>query len=375
MSLGRKIERSTKRFWYGIIDTFLRNERFEGKLKPAEVRKVLFLRNDAIGDMIVTLPTFRLLKELIPTVEIHVLASPVNAPLLKNDPNLDRVIIYDGNLLKSFKKLSSLRSEKYDVIFSCRITKITDNGILANIISDRDTVKVTTWAEPLRYVFFNKQSHLAQKPEKMWEKMAALVLDTIETDHTGIPEIEPYIATNAESNVTADAELDKLSFLKKKFIAINISTRNERNRWTTEGYQFVIKEFLKENPTAKVLILWMGDDEAQARQIITGYEDRAALYRRTADIMEIVRVVENAACVLSTDTGIVHICSAVKTPVLAMYVGENHPARLWEPYKIPFRAIETEGDNYVATLEPEQVWSEFKNLLDEIPLFFLISIR
>jgi heptosyltransferase-1 len=370
MGVLKSINRSVKRMLYGAIHGFLRNERFDGKLKPADVKKVIFLRNDAIGDMIATLPTFALLKKIIPDVEIHVLASPVNAPLLKNDTNVDRVIIYDGNLLKSFKDLSALRTEKYDVIFSCRITKITDNGILANIISDRNTVKVTTWAEPMRYVFFNKQSKLAEKPQKMWEKMPALVLDTIETGFTEIPEIEPYIAQNPESNEIADRELLKLGFLKKGFIAINISTRNERNRWTVAGYRFILENLFKKYPDAKALILWAGEDEAEAREIIKGFEKRTAIYRKTPDIMEIVRVVESAACVLSTDTGIVHIASAVKTPVLAMYVGENRPALLWQPYKIPFRTIETNGADFVKTLAPDRIWREFQSLLDEISVNF-----
>lgn len=363
--LNGKIEHYNRIFWYRLIGLFLRNKRVEGKLSPDAVSRVLFLRHDAIGDMIMSMPMFSLLKEINPNIEIHVLASPVNAGLLYNDPNVDKVIIYKGKMLRALGDLLKLRANKYDVIFSCLLTKITKNAILANVIGSKKTVKSSVWNSELRWVFFNKQTRLPLEKDSMWEKMAALVLDTI--DSKNVKEtITPYMAKDPDSEKAALAELDKLGFKSKKFLAINISTRNERNRWKEENYIDLLKKFFKKHPNAKALMLWMGDDEAQARRIADAFKNNVKIYRRTNDIMEIVSVVENAIAVLSPDTGVVHICSAVKTPVAGMYVGEGSPSVLWQPFGIPHRIVETEGKNYVATLSVEKVWTALDDLLNEI---------
>jgi ADP-heptose:LPS heptosyltransferase len=363
--LNGKIEHYNRIFWYRLIGLFLQNERLDGKLDAGKISKVLFLRHDAIGDMIMSMPMFSLLKEINPNIEIHVLASPVNAGLLYNDPNVDKVIIYKGKMLRALGDLLKLRANKYDVIFSCLLTKITKNAILANVIGSKKTVKSSVFNSELRWVFFNKQTRLPLEKDSMWEKMAALVLDTI--DRKNVKEtITPYMAKNPDSEKAALAELDKLGFKSKKFLAINISTRNERNLWKEENYKALIEKFLKKHPHGRVLMLWMGDDEAQAQRIADAFKNNVKIYRRTNDIMEIVSVVENALAVLSPDTGVVHICSAVKTPVVGMYVGEGKPSVLWQPFGIPHRIVETDGKNYVATLPVTDIWNALDDLLTEI---------
>ena len=50
------------------------------------VKSVLFLRYDRIGDMIVTTPIFRSLKEINPRLTIGVFASEANAEIIRYNP-------------------------------------------------------------------------------------------------------------------------------------------------------------------------------------------------------------------------------------------------------------------------------------------------
>ena len=53
--------------------------------------KVLMLRYDRIGDMIITTPVFREFKSSFPDAEINVLASRSNSIILKNNPHVDNI--------------------------------------------------------------------------------------------------------------------------------------------------------------------------------------------------------------------------------------------------------------------------------------------
>ena len=63
------------------------------------VKKVLFFRYDRIGDMVITTPVFRELKQAYPDIEITVLASKVNQEVLANNPYVDKIYINHKNNL------------------------------------------------------------------------------------------------------------------------------------------------------------------------------------------------------------------------------------------------------------------------------------
>ena len=97
-----------------IILKFISNKKyleFDVKLST----KVLMLRYDRIGDMILTTPVFRELKAAYPNIEINVLASKANFLILKNNPNVDNVYLNNkNNLFFDLPLLFKLRKQKID---------------------------------------------------------------------------------------------------------------------------------------------------------------------------------------------------------------------------------------------------------------------
>jgi len=77
-------------------------------------KKILFIRNDKIGDAVVTLPVLRDLRLNYPDIEIHVLCSEVNYFITKNAEFIDRAVIYDGS--KWGEQIKNLRAENYDAV-------------------------------------------------------------------------------------------------------------------------------------------------------------------------------------------------------------------------------------------------------------------
>ena len=75
-------------------------------------KKVLILKYDRIGDMIVTTPIFRELKHAYPNIEISVLASQVNKDVIKYNPYVDDIYInYKNNIFTDLPTLLKLRKE------------------------------------------------------------------------------------------------------------------------------------------------------------------------------------------------------------------------------------------------------------------------
>ncbi len=93
------------------IISFLKPSKKYNKGIPS---KILFIRNDKIGDSLVTLPVLRDLKLNYPDIKIHVLASELNYFIFKDLKFIDKIYIY--NFPGWTATFSSLKSEMYDTV-------------------------------------------------------------------------------------------------------------------------------------------------------------------------------------------------------------------------------------------------------------------
>jgi ADP-heptose:LPS heptosyltransferase len=75
--------------------------------------KILVIRFSSIGDIILTSPVLRCLKQQVPGAQVHFLTKAVFAPLVEHSPHVDRVHTYDEELTGV---LPQLRAERFDLI-------------------------------------------------------------------------------------------------------------------------------------------------------------------------------------------------------------------------------------------------------------------
>ena len=86
--------------------------------------KVLVIKRDKIGDLLLTTPLLALLKAAVPQVETHLLANDYNAWVVADDPHVDRVWTYRrvrnagrvsiGAIWQWLGQSLALRRERYD---------------------------------------------------------------------------------------------------------------------------------------------------------------------------------------------------------------------------------------------------------------------
>jgi len=77
------------------------------------MKKILIIRFSSIGDIVLTTPVIRCLKTQLPDAEIHYLTKKQNDPLLRINPYLDKIWLYDGDFREL---LPRLKAEKFDFI-------------------------------------------------------------------------------------------------------------------------------------------------------------------------------------------------------------------------------------------------------------------
>ncbi|MFO7939550.1 MAG: hypothetical protein R6U66_07365, partial [Bacteroidales bacterium] len=73
--------------------------------KSTQPVKFLFLRFSSIGDIVLTTPVVRRVKQQMENVEITYLTKPAFAPMLEANPYVDKVVTLDASIKKTAKQL------------------------------------------------------------------------------------------------------------------------------------------------------------------------------------------------------------------------------------------------------------------------------
>jgi ADP-heptose:LPS heptosyltransferase len=77
------------------------------------IRKILIIRFSSIGDIVLTTPVVRALKQQVKGIEIHYLTKAQFTPILQENPYIDRIIGLENNLGDT---IQVLKKEDYDHI-------------------------------------------------------------------------------------------------------------------------------------------------------------------------------------------------------------------------------------------------------------------
>src|SRR5260370_9240793 len=84
--------------------------------------RVLFIRYERIGDMIMATSLIRNIANVLPGRRVDVLANPATAPVLEGNPHVGNVLVLDRKSVHSYRQLMKrLRKERYTVMVDGRI--------------------------------------------------------------------------------------------------------------------------------------------------------------------------------------------------------------------------------------------------------------
>ena len=80
------------------------------------IRRILFIRLDRVGDVVLSTPAIEALKRGFPRAEITVLLRPQTAALLENNPHVDRLVVLDPGAgpAEQYRVLQDLRQQRFD---------------------------------------------------------------------------------------------------------------------------------------------------------------------------------------------------------------------------------------------------------------------
>ena len=99
-----RLARKARQLYYRIFDlivgrlifpVFLFIKRKPLPARGGEINKILVIRLDRIGDIVLSTPAIRALRRSFPKATIHFMATGYTKDILSGNPNIDQVLIYE----------------------------------------------------------------------------------------------------------------------------------------------------------------------------------------------------------------------------------------------------------------------------------------
>jgi ADP-heptose:LPS heptosyltransferase len=335
-------ERLGKRVATGLIAAFMsppahtRGERPDWRERR---HRVLFLRHDRIGDMILSTGILRAIAQSYPTIQLDVLASPINAAVLQHEPYVHEVIPFDRKAVLGYQRaFADLRRRGYDAVIDCMVTAPSLTTLLLMIASGaRYRIGVARRGNDFAYTLPVPPRETA---EHIVDKLGALVT-AFGLQPTAL-DLRPRVRlTSAERERgervwSGDTDHGPTSGPR---LLVNVSAGRAHHYWPDDRFVAVIKTARAAQPGADVVVVSAPSERARARMISA---ESGARLVEDEGIRDAMAIVSRCDVVFTPDTSISHVCSAFDVPAVVL-----HPrgfAALWGPYETDGRAIESSTD-------------------------------
>ncbi|MCE7934960.1 MAG: lipopolysaccharide heptosyltransferase family protein [Chlorobi bacterium CHB2] len=309
-------------------------------LRPEQLRRVLLLRHDRLGDAIITTPLIDALRHLNPAVQIDVIAAPANREFFQNDPRIGVVEVLQGSPLQRLGLILRCRRRRYDAGLQLVLGRTTLPAILLGLCLP--TGRTLGMRVPLHERLFN---HSIPIPSELHfsERTLAVLTRNIAAGME-LPHFPYSIPLRPHDVAIADAMLAEKGLLGKQWILLNISTGKADRNFSDQQNVALAKGLA--GLGLPVGIIASPKEHGRASRIAT--EAGAGVTPLPFGTLgAVMSGIGNAALVATPDTAIVHITSAMGRPIVAMIPADVVGG--WEPLGVPSRVIIAGG---AATMEP-----------------------
>ncbi len=316
-------------------------------LQLPENPTILFLRQDRLGDAIISTPVFIELHKKYPKAHFIMLLGENNRGIADLLPIDCEIIIYRKKPLRDMNMLRKLRKRKIDVLIDLMDNPSTTSSILTAAISARYSIGI----DKANSSSYNITVPLVDRAKFHIARRLAELLRPFGIDPDNIS-LQPKL--KASSNNTIEGRIG----LVISAGAVNRYIPVKTNAEIAEG-------MISGGYASEVMILFHPKDKKLADDIISRTSDsRIKLAAATDNFSEYAAQIRSCEVIISPDTSALHLCSAYGIPVLGLYAPFPPELHYWTPIGVPYEMIISEPS--LESLQANNVIEHLKELVEKV---------
>ena len=288
------------------------------------VQKVLLVRLRSIGDTVLATPSLFALKRFLPNVTVDILVEDWVAPLLKDHPYVDNVIVLErGGFMTRARVARELRAANYDVVYNLH------GGTTATFLTRATGARHRVGFKSYQYAQLH--NHQAPSPLLLWgqQKTHSVEQQLALLGWTGVPVTDrprTQLGISTESRAIVQKLLTECGLNDRKIALIHPAAAFATKQWATEHFARVA-EFLSARGLAPIAIA-----APTERALLEKLCSEAAVKITTLELSlpEVTALAAQSQLFVGNDSGIAHIAAAVGTPAVVIF-GSSNIAH-WRPW-------------------------------------------
>ncbi|MBI3546671.1 MAG: glycosyltransferase family 9 protein [Gammaproteobacteria bacterium] len=305
-------------------------------------KNILAIRLDNMGDVLMTTPALRALRDSAPQRRLTLLTSSSGRNAGMYAPMVDQVLIYDAPWMKATANHDSdfdqftvrmLKSKAFDaaVIF----TVYSQNPLAAALLCYLADI-------PLRLAHCRENPYqllsdwvIETEPQNGVRHEVQRQLDLVQsvgctTSNTNLSvEIPP--STRSKLRAQLQQQLDP----SLPWVLIHPGATAPARRYPPESFA-TLTDILANKHGWQIVFSGAADEHALIEEIRRQASVRSFSFAGKLNFIELAALIELAPILISNNTGPVHIAAAVGTPVVDLYALTN-PQH--QPWKVPHRVL------------------------------------
>jgi ADP-heptose:LPS heptosyltransferase len=309
----KRLEQWWRRLWIRLLVGAMRRPAGGRPDWAARPFRVLFLRHDRAGDMIVSTGVMRAIARSYPTITMDVLASPANASILDANDYVADVIVFDKkNLSRYIPTALHLRRARYDAVIDCMVTAPSVTTLLLIFASGaRYRMGIAGRGNDAA---FNILVPAGTAPDAhMVDRIADLAQAfDIALDANAR---QPVLELTDDERARAESSWRPSSTARR--VLINVSAGTSERLWPDDNYIAVMRYLVARDGATTFAIIAAPSERTRGEHIARA---GGGTFVSTPRIRDALALVATSDFVLTPDTSIAHAVSAFQKPSVAMYV-------------------------------------------------------
>ncbi|CCN37753.1 ADP-heptose--lipooligosaccharide heptosyltransferase III [Vibrio nigripulchritudo SO65] len=313
------------------------------------MKKILVIRNDKIGDFMLAWPSFAMLKQSLPNVEITALVPNYTKALAEMCPWIDAVMVDCGPKAAKTDKnelVAALRAEQFDA--SINLFSTTYNASLVW------KVKIPYRLAPatkIAQIFYNKR--IKQKRSQSAKPEFEYNLDLIrsflsDNGHKIVEPSAPYLDLKADVLATQKDKLaNQLEISQDKpWVFVHAGSGGSANNLSLEQYSTLIQNLRFDGEY--ILTAGPGEEEQalDLQILLSRLGVESVVYSKNDGLVDFTQSIACADLFIAGSTGPLHIAATLDVPTVGFFPRKRSATPLrWRP-------INSEG-KHIAFCPPE----------------------
>jgi heptosyltransferase-2 len=260
-----------------------------------------------------------------------------NAPIVQSDSRFNKVIIWDNSLAGFARILKAALQCRYDALIGLKDSRSRTNLLLAALF--RGTIK-TGWNGTSFEPFDQDIKAVCQRTIHRVEMMRRI--GQLAGLEGGV--YEPSLVVPAQATLWFKRHYAN----ERRFIFLNVSATDSRRMWPVEHWVDYVQGCGFGDET--IFVNGLPKHQPIVKQLCKSLRGAVAFQPR--GFLDVAAAITEARLVLTVDTGVVHACSALNRPIVALFCAGSSGVELG-PLSERRLMIQPVSGRYVTDIDPK----------------------